>query len=94
MVPASKISSFVFSRIDGGGGGSRTRVRKSSTKGIYMLSFIWSALAGGLRWSRRRIQPAPLISSPLRGRSEETSRLLGVLGACHRQGRPQDVTAY
>src|SRR5262245_60279696 len=31
------------------------------------------------------------ISSSPRGRSGETSRLLGVLAACHRRGLPQDV---
>jgi len=39
-VPASKVSPFVFSRLSGGGGGSRTRVRKRSAWDVYVRSFI------------------------------------------------------
>ena len=38
-------------------------------------------------------RPALFVSPPLRARSGEASRLLGVLEACHRRGRPQDVAA-
>src|SRR5262249_5746658 len=37
-VPASRMSPFFFSRLSGGGGGSRTRVRKGSAWGFYTLS--------------------------------------------------------
>ena len=58
-----------------------------------MRSSVWSALAAGPQTEQTTWRPALLISPHPRRRSGEASRLVGVLGACRRRGRPQDDAA-
>src|ERR1700692_3380405 len=54
--PALLLNSFVFIHIDGGGGGSRTPVRKALRHEDYMLSSLQFFSPAALRRSKKRRQ--------------------------------------
>src|SRR2546427_9373581 len=69
-VPASEISSFVFSKINGGGGGSRTRVRNRSAWAVYVRSHLGCSRRPPPKVAKKRpASPDVFASGPRAGPS-------------------------
>ena len=65
-VPASKISTCVFSRLNGGGGGSRTRVRNRSAWDIYVRSHLGCSRQPPPEVAKKRPASPVIFASGLR----------------------------